>query len=263
MKNIDHLVSQINTYKQQIPLPIKLKEVAEKFTDLLFNVLFDTQTDTLEGINAVHDHFDQMVTLACWNPLANCQSICEVYLSDLPFILEKLHMDAKAILEGDPASRNLEEVYLSYPGFYAVAIYRLAHSLHLLNFPLVPRLMTEYAHSKTGIDIHPGASIGESFCIDHGAGVVIGETAVIRNKVKIYQGVTLGALSVKKEMAKIKRHPTIEDQVTIYANATILGGKTVIGRNSIIGGNTWVTSSIPPNSSVFHTPEIKIKDNAK
>ena len=123
--------------------------------------------------------------------------------------------------------------------------------------------MTEYAHSKTGIDIHPGASIGESFCIDHGTGVVIGEAAVIRNKVKIYQGVTLGALSVKKEMAKIKRHPTIEDQVTIYANATILGGKTVIGRNSIIGGNTWVTSSIPPNSYVFHTPEIKIKDNAK
>jgi serine O-acetyltransferase len=263
MKNIDHLLSQINTYKQQIPLPIKLKEEAEEFADLLFNVLFDTQTDALEGISALRNRFDQMVLLACWNPKANCQSICEAYLSDLPFILEKLHMDAKAILAGDPASRTLEEVYLSYPGFYAVAIYRLAHSLYQLNFPLVPRLMTEYAHSKTGIDIHPGASIGDSFCIDHGTGVVIGETAVIRNKVKIYQGVTLGALSVKKEMAKIKRHPTIEDQVTIYANATILGGKTVIGRNSIIGGNTWVTTSIPENSSVFHTPEIKIKDNAK
>lgn len=262
MINQKVLAGAINAYKKEIPLPLKLKEVAEDFTDLLFKVLFDTQTDALEGIQTIHDHFEEMVALACWKPETNCQSICEAYLSDLPFILEKLHKDAEAILAGDPASRTLEEIYLSYPGFYAVAIYRLAHALHKFNFPLVPRLMTEYVHSKTGIDIHPGASIGDSFCIDHGTGIVIGETAVIKNKVKIYQGVTLGALSVKKEMAKIKRHPTIEDHVTIYANATILGGKTVIGAQSIIGGNTWITTSIPENSSVFHTPEIKIKNNA-
>ena len=172
-------------------------------------------------------------------------------------------MDAKAILEGDPASRNLEEVYLSYPGFYAVAIYRLAHSLHLLNFPLVPRLITEYAHSKTGIDIHPGASIGESFCIDHGTGIVIGETTIIGNNVKIYQGVTLGALSVKKDLAETKRHPTIEDGVVIYSNAVILGGKTTIGKNAVIGGNVWLTRSVGADSIVLHTNEINVKDNTK
>jgi serine O-acetyltransferase len=148
---------------------------------------------------------------------------------------------------------------MAYPGFYAIAIYRLAHELYNKGFPLVPRLMTEYAHRQTGVDINPGAQIGESFFIDHATGVVIGETAIIKNNVKIYQGVTLGALYVAKNLQMTKRHPTIEDNVTIYANATILGGDTIIGKNSIIGGNAWVTSSVPSNSTVFHNPEIKIK----
>ncbi|NNC61438.1 MAG: serine acetyltransferase, partial [Eudoraea sp.] len=159
----------------------------------------------------------------------------------------------------DPASLSIEEVYLAYPGFYAIAIYRLAHELYKKKFPLVPRLMTEYAHRQTGVDINPGARIGKSFFIDHATGVVIGETAVIHDHVKIYQGVTLGALYVTKSLSDTKRHPTIEDNVTIYANATILGGETVIGANSIIGGNAWLTGSVPPNSKVYHTPEIEIR----
>ena len=168
-------------------------------------------------------------------------------------------MDAEAIYNCDPASLSIEEIYMAYPGFYAIAIYRLAHELYKKGFPLVPRMMTEYAHQLTGVDINPGAQIGDSFFIDHATGVVIGETAIIKNNVKIYQGVTLGALYVTKNLQKKKRHPTIEDNVTIYANATILGGKTVIGENSVIGGNAWVTSSVPANSTVFHKPEIKIK----
>ncbi|MEM8910066.1 MAG: serine O-acetyltransferase EpsC, partial [Bacteroidota bacterium] len=153
----------------------------------------------------------------------------------------------------------IEEVYMAYPGFYAVAIYRLAHPFYRAGFPLVPRLMTEYAHRQTGVDINPGATIGRSFFIDHATGVVIGETAVIKDHVKIYQGVTLGGLYVAKKLQNTKRHPTIENNVTIYANATILGGQTVIGENILIGGNACITESVPPNSTVYHTPEIKIK----
>ncbi len=172
--------------------------------------------------------------------------------------MEKLNLDAEAIADCDPASHSIEEIYLAYPGFYAIAIYRLAHELHKKGFPLVPRLMTEYAHRQTGVDINPGAQIGKSFFIDHATGV----TAVIKDHVRIYQGVTLGALYVAKHLQHTKRHPTIEDNVTIYAGATILGGETIIGANSIIGGNAWVTESVPPNSTVFHTPEIKIKTKA-
>ena len=174
-------------------------------------------------------------------------------------MLCKLNKDAEAIHKNDPASNSIEEVYLCYPGFFAVAIYRFAHEFYKAGFPLVPRMMTEYAHRLTGVDIHPGAQIGTSFFIDHATGIVIGETAVIKNEVKIYQGVTLGALSVAKELRNIKRHPTVEDNVVIYANATILGGKTTIGENSVIGGNTWITDSIPPNSIVSNTNEVKIK----
>jgi len=148
----------------------------------------------------------------------------------------------------------------AYPGFYATAVHRLSHWLTLQKVPVLPRLFSEYAHSKTGIDIHPGATIGESFSIDHGTGVVIGETTVIGKNVKIYQGVTLGALSVNKELATQKRHPTIEDNVVIYSGATILGGETIIGRDSIIGGNVWLTNSVPSNSVVYHKSEIGVKD---
>ncbi len=171
---------------------------------------------------------------------------------EIPEIRRKVCLDAKAALEGDPAAKSLEEVILSYPGLEAVVVYRVAHFLHKSGVPIIPRIMSEHVHGKTGIDIHPGAEIGESFFIDHGTGVVIGETCVIGNNVKIYQGVTLGALSIRKSLADKKRHPTIEDDVTIYANATILGGKTVIGKGSIIGGNTWITKPVPPGSTVYN-----------
>src|SRR5205085_1384856 len=154
-----------------------------------------------------------------------------------------LMKDAASIAQHDPAATSAEEVVVAYPGFYAIAVYRLSHELYKLKVKTLPRLFTEYAHSKTGIDIHPGATIGEGFFIDHGTGIVIGETSIIGNNVKIYQGVTIGALLGSKESQKSKRHPTIQDDVIIYAGATILGGNTVIGTGSTIGGNVWLTSS--------------------
>ena len=183
------------------------------------------------------------------------------FMMNLPKVYKALLLDAQAIQNFDPAASNLGEVIVSYPGFFAIMVYRLSHELYLENIPIIPRLMSEYAHSKTGIDIHPGAKIGESFFIDHGTGVVIGETALIKNNVKIYQGVTLGALQVKKSLAKKKRHPTVEDNVIIYSNATILGGDTIIGRNSVIGGNVWLTSSVDSNSLVYHTHKIKVRSS--
>lgn len=182
------------------------------------------------------------------------------FFSNLPNTYKALLEDADAILASDPAARNLSEVIVAYPGFYATVIYRLSHCIWKLGVTILPRLFCEYAHSKTGIDIHPGAHIGRGFAIDHGTGVVIGETTVIGNNVKIYQGVTLGALNVLKENACTKRHPTIEDGVILYSGATILGGETVIGRGSIIGGNVWLTYSVPPNSVVYHKSEIKVRD---
>jgi serine O-acetyltransferase len=167
--------------------------------------------------------------------------------------------DAEEILLNDPAAQSVEEVILAYPGFYAIAVYRLAKELYEQKIPILPRLMSEYAHSQTGIDIHPGATIGTPFFIDHGTGIVIGETTCIGDFVKIYQGVTLGALMVRKSDADIKRHPTIENNVTIYANATILGGKTVIGHDSLIGGNVFLTNSVLPHSTVYQKSEIKIR----
>lgn len=257
-------VSQrIDAFKKENPLPFSLKKEVEVFTEQLFQALFDHQANTAQSLRELALTFERLVRLACWDPQANCQSVWEAYTQELPVILGALHLDAKAILSGDPASQTLEEIYLSYPGFYAVAIYRLAHPLYLRNFPLVPRLMTEVAHSKTGVDIHPGAQIGQSFCMDHATGIVIGETTQIGNHVKLYQGVTLGALSVRKELSKTKRHPTIEDFVTIYANATILGGETLVGQHSTIGGNAWITSSVKAHSKVFHHSEIKIKSHGK
>jgi serine O-acetyltransferase len=167
--------------------------------------------------------------------------------------------DADALFYGDPAAKSVDEVILTYPGFYATAVYRIAHCLHQLGYPLLPRLLTEHAHEKTGVDIHPGARIGRRFVIDHGTGVVIGETTVIGNRVKIYQGVTLGAAVVKKEDSDRKRHPTIEDDVVIYAGATILGGDTVVGHDSVIGGNAWLTQSVPPSSVVSRRAEVRTR----
>ncbi|WP_299702947.1 serine O-acetyltransferase [uncultured Pontibacter sp.] len=184
--------------------------------------------------------------------------IADAYFEALPELQHQLNNDAAAIEAGDPAAVNVDEVIRTYPGFFAVAVYRLAHQFCRMGVPLLPRVLSAYAHAKTGIDIHPKAHIGSRFCIDHGTGVVIGETTVIGNSVKVYQGVTLGAMSVEKAMANIKRHPTIEDHVVIYAGATILGGNTVVGSNSIIGGNVWLTESVPPYARVYHRPQIKV-----
>jgi serine O-acetyltransferase len=172
-------------------------------------------------------------------------------IKEIPEIRRLLNKDIEAALQGDPAATTSEEVILSYPGVEAVIAYRIAHFLHINGVPIIPRILSEYVHGKTGIEIHPGAVIGESFFIDHGTGVVIGETCVIGSNVTLYQGVTLGALSVKKTLHGKKRHPTIEDDVTIYAGATILGD-TVIGRGSTIGGNAWVTASVPPDTVVMY-----------
>jgi serine O-acetyltransferase len=186
------------------------------------------------------------------------------FLDRIPYLQAMLARDIVAAYEGDPASKYYDEIIFSYPGLFAITVYRIAHQLYEQGVPLIPRMMTEYAHGLTGIDIHPGVEIGESFFIDHGTGVVIGETTVIGNRVRIYQGVTLGALSLSKgEVAQLrtkKRHPTIEDDVIIYANATILGGDTVIGARSVIGGNVWLTESVPPDMNVFlKRPELILK----
>lgn len=188
-----------------------------------------------------------------------CVPLANDFFDKVPEIKVKLVADAIAITANDPAARDVIEVIKTYPGFYAIAIYRIAHELWKLNIPYIPRVLTESAHRDTGIDINPGALIGSDFVIDHGTGVVIGETCEIGNNVKVYQNVTLGALSVNKDLASKKRHPTIEDNVVIYSGATILGGKTIIGTNTIIGGNVWLTSSVPANSKVFNKAQITIK----
>lgn len=182
------------------------------------------------------------------------------FLGELTPIKGTLLTDAEFILASDPAAKSLEEVIAIYPGFFATYCYRIAHALDQLQVPLLPRMITEYAHKITGIDIHPGAEIGTPFSIDHGTGIVIGETTKIGNFVKLYQGVTLGALSVDKSKASSKRHPTIEDNVILYAGSTILGGETIVGRNSIIGGNVWLTESVAPFSVVYHKSEIIIRN---
>ena len=189
--------------------------------------------------------------------------VVKLFSEKIPSIYEQLLEDAQAINDGDPAAISVDQVIRTYPGFFAIACYRIGHAFCNIGVPNLPRILTEYAHSKSGIDIHPKANIGSRFCIDHGTGIVIGETTKIGNNVKIYQGVTLGALSVAKEMAMIKRHPTIEDNVIIYAGATILGGNTIIGANSIIGGNVWLTESIPPNSRVYHKSQIEVKNGER
>lgn len=201
-------------------------------------------------------------TLSFEEAQVRAEPIAMALLEELPAIREILHEDAAAAVAGDPAARSIVEVLLAYPSVRAIGIYRVAHFLHRQRVPLIPRMMTEYVHSRTGIDIHPGAEIGPGLFIDHGTGVVIGETAVIGRNCKLYQGVTLGALSVQKQgiptWTPEKRHPTLEDDVTVYAGATILGGRTVIGKGSVIGGNVWLTRSVPPGTRVQIEPPYLI-----
>ncbi len=203
--------------------------------------------------------FEILSALYSLNYELNPIEATNAFFVQLPDIYADLKTDLQAILGGDPAAQNESEIIRAYPGFYAIAFYRLAHRLYLLQVPVVPRIITSFAHNHTGIDIHPGATIGQYFCIDHGTGVVIGETTHIGNHVKLYQGVTLGALSVDKSMASQKRHPTIQDHVVIYAGATILGGETIVGNHSVIGGNVWLTRGVAAYSVVYHKPQIEVR----
>ena len=224
----------------------------------------------------IFDKLKGQIKLALLNKYSQCLdkdkiesesfNICNEFFKRIPEIQTLLFKDISAAFDGDPAAQSKEEIVFSYPGFFAILVYRLAHELYHRNVPYIPRIMTEYAHSGTGIDINAGAKIGEYFFIDHGTGVVIGETAIIGNRVKLYQGVTLGALSTREgqKMAGKKRHPTVEDNVTIYSGATILGGATIIGENSVIGGNAFIIESIPKNTKVsIKTPELNIRLDKK
>ena len=198
--------------------------------------------------------------------MESAREITHRFLEKIPKLRDVLATDVQAGYEGDPAAFNTDEVIFSYPGMYAITVNRIAHELYLLGVPLIPRMMTEHAHSLTGIDIHPGASIGEYFFIDHGTGVVVGETTVIGKYVKIYQGVTLGALSTRggQSLRGVKRHPTLEDNVTVYSGASILGGETVIGTGAVIGSNAFITSSVPAQTRVsIKNPELQFKDRSR
>ncbi|HYY98545.1 MAG TPA: serine acetyltransferase [Pyrinomonadaceae bacterium] len=222
--------------------------------------LYETLTEQIaRAINHGHPIND-----ACPVKEREATECAEEFLAVLPRVRETLATDVRAAYEGDPAAACYDEIIFSYPGLYAITVYRLAHELHRLGVPLIPRIMTEHAHSRTGIDIHPGTRVGASFFIDHGTGVVVGGTAVIGDNVKLYQGVTLGAFSFDKDadgqlIRHTKRHPTIEDDVVVYAGATILGGDTIIGRGSVIGGNVWLTHSVPPGTRVLQdSPRLRI-----
>ena len=219
-----------------------------------------------QQVTALYEILSEQIILAIRHdcirqnqPCVHCEQLghklAVEFLRELPRLRTMLALDIRAAFDGDPAAKSYDEIIFSYPGIWAIMVYRIAHKLYQQGVPLMPRIMTEYAHGRTGIDIHPGAHIGESFFIDHGTGVVIGETCTIGNRVRIYQGVTLGALSLSKAECKRlrskKRHPSIEDDVIIYANATILGGDTVVGARSVIGGNVWLTHSVTPDTEVF------------
>lgn len=258
----DQIIQNIAALKSHSSINYGIKTKVQAFTEKLFYTLFDANDSLTESVEELEKSFKEISKIASKKSQELCDGVWSQFLEKLPSVLEKLKRDAEYILENDPASNSIEEVYLGYPGFYAIAIYRLSHELYLLDMLLFSRLMSEYAHQITGTDIHAGATIASPFFIDHATGIVIGETTVIEKNVKLYQGVTLGALSVSKEMKNSKRHPTVEKNVCIYANATILGGETIIGKDSVIGGNTWITKSIPEKSLVTNTTitEVKIKE---
>ena len=265
------------------PAPIPTQQAAIKILDLARRIIFPGYFDTIrldtfnleyrlgQDVTTLFQMLAEQISVAIRHDCIRYQQACtncdeqggtaalEV-IRRLPLLRQKLTGDVRAAYEGDPASGSYDEIIFCYPGLHAILIYRLAHILYHLNVPLLPRIMTEYAHSLTGIDIHPGAHIGNNIFIEHGTGVVIGQTSKIGDRVRVYQGVTLGALSLPKEdvanLRSSKRHPTIEDDVVIYSGATILGGNTTVGARSVIGGNTWITESVPPDTRVLlNTPD--------
>ena len=279
-KSIDSLLENYETYgminhsgEANLPGRESIENIVRAMEELLFpGFLENLCTDNLafrritgEKVNALARvlicEVEKSMAFSVRLGVLNCGSkgcraaaafVVDEFFEELSKIRIILAKDLEAAVRGDPAAMSADEVILSYPGFQSIAVHRIAHFFWTRQVPIIPRMMSELVHQRTGIDIHPGAEISESFFIDHGTGVVIGETTVIGKNVKIYQGVTLGALSVKKDESGKKRHPTIEDDVTIYANATILGGETVIGRGSVIGGSVWITQSVPPGSKVYN-----------
>lgn len=250
-------IQQLAERKKKTFLAFPDRELAKLFIDELFALLFlpgaarqHNPYELEKAFESLKSHLSTLVYEVVRDG-KKAQKISDEFFAAIPSIYNTLLKDAEAILLYDPAAETVEEVIVAYPGFYAIAVYRLSHKLWNLEVKILPRLLTEYAHSKTGIDIHPGATIGESFFIDHGTGIVIGQTTVIGKNVKIYQGVTLGALSASRKEVKGKRHPTLEDNVIVYSGATILGD-TVIGKGSVIGGNVWITESIAKNSIIEH-----------
>jgi serine O-acetyltransferase len=260
-----NFIEKLFTQKQKAFLAFPDKELSEKFINDLFAFLFlpgnhRLQPQDLEReFESLKSHLSSLIYEMVKDG-EKVQSITDQFFQQLPATYEALLLDAAAIKTYDPAADSLEEVIMAYPGFYAITVYRLSNILWKLGLKILPRFLTEYAHGRTGVDIHPGATIGQAFFIDHGTGIVIGETTEIGNNVKIYQGVTLGALSGSNQTAGKKRHPTIEDDVIIYSGATILGGETIVGKNSIIAGNVWLTYSVPESSVVFHRSDIAERD---
>ncbi|REC80446.1 serine acetyltransferase [Chryseobacterium elymi] len=265
MEISDHFIKRILEKKQNSSISFFDQNKMEKFVMELYNLLFlPKQINTGDQLDQDFEMLNKLLFDLIGSTEVDEVSVdnqANAFFLALPNIYDKLILDAESILEFDPATESLEEILLSYPGFFATYVYRISHQLWVQKVKTLPRVISEYAHSRTGIDIHPGAVIGDHFFIDHGTGIVIGETTVIGNHVKLYQGVTLGALNVSKDKANEKRHPNIEDYVIIYSGATILGGDTTIGRDSIIGGNVWITQNVPSNSLVYNKSEIKIKDN--
>lgn len=265
---LDDLTKAVFRVHQGHPADFPSRQRVHRFADELLELLFPqlaagekylTEAEVGAALAVLAGRLRRLLDSVSVSLPQGIDGTVERFFTALPAIYEQLWLDAAAIEEGDPAAESRDEVVAAYPGFLAIATYRLAHELHRLGVPLLPRIFTEYAHLRTGVDIHPGARIGRSFCIDHGTGVVIGETTVIGEHVKVYQGVSLGALSVSKELAGTKRHPTIGDRVVIYSNATILGGKTEVGHDSVIGGNVWLTESVAPYSVVYHRSEVRIR----
>jgi serine O-acetyltransferase len=252
-------------HKQQITASIPANKEIAAWALLVIRLLYPEQSNKLytfvEQLEAEFARLeDELCALldATRGTHEENKELAKTFFKQLPELYRILNTDVQATFAGDPAAKSEFEVIRAYPGFFAVTFYRMAHLLYKLGVPIIPRILTEYAHSRTGIDIHPAADIADHFYIDHGTGVVIGETCKIGRHVKIYQGVTLGALSVVKKPLHAQRHPTVEDHAIIYAGATILGGKTVIGEGSIIGGNVWLTKSVPPYSKVYHTHEVSL-----
>jgi serine O-acetyltransferase len=261
MANEKSFWSQIYRSHQQCPTCPSPKEVGDFFHSLLVTLFADFSDRKFPDEATFDIHIrnlraDLAKILGSQSGSVDARKLADDLFEKLPSIHEKIDEDVNAMFDGDPAAKSRSEVIRTYPGFYAIAAYRVAHQLHELGVREVPRIITEHAHSRTGIDIHPAARIGRHFCVDHGTGVVIGETAIIGDHVKIYQGVTLGALSVSKEDAERKRHPTIGDRVVVYAGATILGGETVIGHDSIIGGNVWLTKTVGPHSRIYYQSKM-------